>query len=142
MLSILTGAFKLTTHTERMLALASIRTACGDRHLWYAQLLREYTSNNKRISRALEELMETTFKDVFAERHREQGREEGMVEAASSVLLAVLAARSFTVVDQVRTLISTCSDPAQLERWATRAVMAGTLDEVFEGYLPSSAVRS
>jgi hypothetical protein len=98
------------------------------------------------ISRALEELMETTFKDVFAERHREQGREEGreegMVEAASSVLLAVLAARSFTVVDQVRTLISTCSDPAQLERWATRAVMAGTLDEVFEGYLPSSAVRS
>jgi hypothetical protein len=154
MLNILTGAFKLTTHTERMLALASIRTAYGDRYLWYAQLLREYTSKNKRISRALEELMETTFKDVFAERHREQGRvegrvegreegrEEGMVEAASSVLLAVLAACGFTVVDQVRTLISTCSDPAQLERWATRAVMAGTLEEVFEGYLPSSAARS
>jgi hypothetical protein len=53
------------------------------------------------------------------------------VEGASSALLAVLAARSFTVLDQVRVLISACTDPAQLERWAARAVTAKTVDEVF-----------
>jgi hypothetical protein len=135
MLNILTGGLKLTGHTARMFALASIQTACRDRYLWYAQMLLEYTSKNKRISQALEELMDTTFKDTFAEGYREQGREEGreegMVEAASSVLFAILAARDFTVIDQVRTLISTCIDPAQLERWATRAATAKTIDEVF-----------
>jgi hypothetical protein len=143
MLNILTGRFKLSTHDARMFALASIKSASRDRYLSYAQTLLEYTHKNTRIRRALEELMETTFKVPFVVGYIEQGREEGhvqgleegraegLVEGASSALLAVLAARSFTVLDQVRVLISACTDPAQLERWAARAVTAKTVDEVF-----------
>jgi hypothetical protein len=127
MLNILTGGLKLSTHAARMFALVSIQTAGRDRHLWYAQILLEYTGKNKRIGQALEELMETTFKDPFVEGWREEGR----TEAASSVLFAILAARSFTVLDPFRERISTCTDPAQLEWWATRAATAKTIDEVF-----------
>lgn len=61
----------------------------------------------------------------------EEGSGEGRQEALVSVLFAMLAARDFTVLDQVRALIRACTDPAQLETWATRAATAQTIDEVF-----------
>ena len=131
MLNVLTGRLKLSSHTARMLALASIQTASPDRHLWYAQVLLEYTSKNTRIRQGLEDLMETTFKSPFIERYMEKGRAEGRAEAASSALLAVLEARSFAVLDPVRAVIRACTDPAQLATWTARAVTAKTIDEVF-----------
>lgn len=83
--------------------------------------------------------MQEHFKDHFIAGYVEighaeglmEGRVEGRVEALVSVLLAILAARSFTVLDKVRTLINTCTDPEELERWAARAATAKTIDEVF-----------
>jgi hypothetical protein len=53
------------------------------------------------------------------------------MEALTGALIAVLAARSFTVLDQVRAMITACADPDQLQRWTARAVTATTIDEVF-----------
>jgi hypothetical protein len=135
MLNILTGRFKLKTHVARMFALASIRDADPDHCLEYGRILLEYTHKNKKICRALEELMKEVFANVFVAGYIEQGRvkglEEGRVEASASMLFAVLAARSFIVVDQIRALIGTCTDQAQLQMWATRAATAKTIEEVF-----------
>jgi hypothetical protein len=127
MLNILTGRLKLSAHTARMFALASIQTACRDRYLWYAQMLLEFTSKNKRISQALEVLMETTFKVPFVEGWREEGR----IEEAANALFTVLAARGIAVVEQTRALIGACSDPDQFKKWTARAATAATLEEVF-----------
>jgi hypothetical protein len=75
--------------------------------------------------------MQEHFEDPFINGLIERGRTKGRQEALVSVLFAVLSARSFTVLDQVRALISTCTDPAQLEAWAARAATAKTIDEVF-----------
>ena len=62
--------------------------------------------------------MQEHFEDPFINGLIERGRTKGRQEALVSVLFAVLSARSFTVLDQVRALISACTDPAQLEAWA------------------------
>jgi predicted transposase YdaD len=109
----------------------------------YAQLILEYSQKNKKTRQALEELMEDQFKDPFiqefVEKGRAEGRAEGRVEgrveggmeALAGALIAVLAARSFTVLDQVRAMITACADPDQLQRWTAQAVTASTIDEVF-----------
>jgi predicted transposase YdaD len=122
-----------------MFALASIAPACPDRRLMYAQLILEYSQKNKKTRQALEELMEDQFKDPFIQEFvekgraegRAEGRVEGRMEALAGALIAVLAARSFTVLDQVRAMITACADPDQLQRWTARAVTATTIDEVF-----------
>jgi hypothetical protein len=155
MLNILTGRFKLTTHVARMFALVSIRDADPERSLQYVQIILEYTCKNKRIHQALEKLMEDHFEDPFIQglrnkglteglergrteglkkgrrEGRTEGRLEGRKEASVNVLFAILAARSFTVLEQFRALVNGCTDPAQLERWAARAATATTIDEVF-----------
>ena len=155
MLNILTGRFKLKTHAARMFALMSIKAAEPKCRLEYLRIILEYTYKNKKIRQALEELMQEHFEDPFINglmeqgrtkgleegreegrrqgrrEGRREGRQEGRQEALVSVLFTVLAARSFTVLDQVRALISACTDPAQLEAWAARAATAKTIDEVF-----------
>jgi hypothetical protein len=152
MLNILTGRFKLKTNEARMFALMSIAAAADpDRRLEYNRIILEYTYKNTKIRQALEELMREHFVVPFIEGYVEQGRAkgleegrrhgmaegrrdgraEGRVEASVSMLFAILAARSFTVLDQARALIGACTDPAQLETWASRAATAQTIDEVF-----------
>jgi hypothetical protein len=55
----------------------------------------------------------------------------GLVEGAARRLLTILTARGIAIVDQVRTPINECTDPDQLNKWATRAATSTTLDEVF-----------
>jgi hypothetical protein len=149
MLNILTGRFKLSTHTARMFALASIASASPDRCEEYANTILGCSS--KSIRQALEKLMKTTFESPFIasfrkqgleegrregrregrEEGRAEGRAEGRVEEAASALLTVLTARGISVIDQVRTLISACTDLDQLEKWTVRAATATTIDEVF-----------
>ncbi|GAA3157723.1 hypothetical protein [Nonomuraea roseoviolacea] len=63
---------------------------------------------------------------------RAEGRAKGKAEEAARMLLLVLGARGFGVPDDMRARISTCADLAQLESWATRAVTAQTLQELFD----------
>jgi len=67
--------------------------------------------------------MGTVFKDAYIDGFIKQGEERA--------LLVVLKARGFTVREQIKSLISACTDPDQLELWISRAATATTLDEVF-----------
>jgi hypothetical protein len=49
------------------------------------------------------------------------------------MLLRVLAARGFTVPDDIRAQVRSCTDTAQLEAWGDRAATASSLGEVFGG---------
>jgi hypothetical protein len=141
MLHILTGTLDLRSHDARMLALVSVAGAKPDRYRRYVHLIRVLTPRPAR--KELEELMEDLFKDPFIDRFVEQGREEGIeqgieqgkrlgrTDAATRLLLTILAARGIAIPEQTRARIAECADPDQLESWATRAATSTTADEVF-----------
>jgi hypothetical protein len=87
------------------------------------------------VRRALEELMATAFRDEFIDGLLDQGRAEGeargRAEGEAAMLLRVLAARGFTVPDDIRQRIQSCTDLARLEAWGDRAVTTTSLDEIF-----------
>ncbi|RVX45077.1 hypothetical protein EDD27_7854 [Nonomuraea polychroma] len=62
---------------------------------------------------------------------RVEGRADGKAEEAARLLLLVLAARGLDVPDDTTTRITTCTNLAQLETWATRAATAETLQDLF-----------
>jgi hypothetical protein len=47
------------------------------------------------------------------------------------MLLRVLAARGFTVPDDIRQRVQSCTDLTRLEAWGDRAVTAKSLEEIF-----------
>lgn len=70
-------------------------------------------------------------KEGWAEGRRE-GREEGRKEAGSQHLLSILRIRSISVPDAARERILAESDPAQLNRWIERAVVATSIEEILD----------
>jgi hypothetical protein len=141
MLNVLAGSFDLSIHEARMFALVSIAAAHPDRYRRYVHLIRIFTPQHAR--KELEKLMEDHFKDPFIDRWVEEGLEQGVkrgleqgkqlgrAEGAARLLLTILTARGIAIVDQVRTRINECTDPDQLNKWATRAATSATIDEVF-----------
>jgi hypothetical protein len=77
----------------------------------------------------------TVLHDEFVDGLLDQGRAKG--EAA--MLLRVLAAPGFTVPDDIRQRIQSCTDLAQIETCGERAVTANSLDEIFTAWTPSSS---
>jgi hypothetical protein len=63
---------------------------------------------------------------------REYGRSEGETAGRVAALFAILHARGFVISEEQRALLSSCSDPAQLDRWITRAVLVASLSDLFE----------
>lgn len=79
----------------------------------------------------LEELMSTDtyeYQSDFTRRLEARGEARG----EASMLLRVLAARGLAVDDAACARISACTDPAQFEEWAERAVTAYTVDDLFD----------
>ncbi len=146
MLNILTDRLKLSTHEARVFALASIAAAPSDLRDEYIRIIFK-CCQSETIRHALEELMRTTFNSPFFDAMRAEFRAEGLTEGRTAgraeglaeglakgegrALLAVLKARGFATGKQAQALISSCRDADQLELWATRAVTATTIDEVF-----------
>lgn len=62
---------------------------------------------------------------------RERGEARGRAEGEAEMLLRILAARGFTVTDDVRERVRSCGDTAQLEAWGDLAATAETLKEIF-----------
>ena len=110
--------------TQRLVLQAIAGVDAGRREI-YTRLIRATAS--PAVRRALEELMATVFRDEFVDGLLDQSRAAG--EAA--MLLRVLAARGFTVPDDIRQRVQSCTDLAQLEAWGDRAVTAGSLEELF-----------
>lgn len=132
-LAVLTGALDLADPQVRQSVLQAIARVDAGRREIYTRLIRATASPV--VRRALEELMATAFKDEFIDglldRGRAEGEARGRAEGEGAMLLRVLAARGFTVPDDVRQRVQSCADIAQLEAWGDRAVTAHSLDEIF-----------
>lgn len=136
-LAVLTGALDLRDGQTRRLVLQAIAGVDAGRREIYTRLIRATAS--AAVRRALEELMATTFPDPFIDGLLDQGRAEGeahgraegRAEGEAAMLLRVLAARGFSVPDDIRQRVKSCTDLARLEAWGDRAVTANSLDEVF-----------
>jgi hypothetical protein len=128
-LAVLTGALDLGDAQTRRLVLRAIAGVDAGRREIYTRLIRATAS--PAVRRALEELMATVFRDEFVDGLLDQGRAQGQAEGEAAMLLRVLAARGFTVPEDIRQRVQSCTDLAQLEAWGDRAVTAGSLEELF-----------
>lgn len=63
---------------------------------------------------------------------REQGLEQGRVQDRQEMTLRILEWRGISVPDAVRERVMDCSDLAQLEIWAQRAVHTTDATELFD----------
>ena len=59
-------------------------------------------------------------------------RQLGRVEEAARALLTVLRVRGIAVPDEARERILSEKDPAQLERWHERAILAASISEMMD----------
>ncbi|MFI7226962.1 hypothetical protein ACIBO5_27435 [Nonomuraea angiospora] len=117
------------------MALAELRDEHAPKYYEYA-----YSMSAPDVRRLLEEIimMSATWPvySPFAREHygrgQAEGKAEGKAEEAVRMLLLVLGARGFDISDDMRTRISTRADLAQLESWATRAVTAQSLEDLFD----------
>ena len=83
--------------------------------------------------RALEAMMKGyEYQTEFAKKYVAQGRTEGRTEEAARNLLTVLRARGIAVPDAARERILAERDPARLERWIEKAVIAASLAELLD----------
>jgi hypothetical protein len=62
----------------------------------------------------------------------DQGRDEGRAEEAARAVLTALRVRRIAVSAEEQARILATHDTAQLERWHERAIVAASLDEVFD----------
>lgn len=69
--------------------------------------------------------------DELVRENLQKGRVEGRVEGIEKSILVVLQARGLPVSATARARIESCRDTAVAERWLQRAVVVGTVDEVF-----------
>ena len=75
--------------------------------------------------------MQGTWKDA-RKLGRDEGRAEGRAEGEARALLTVLRGRGIAVPDIARERILAEKDPARLERWIERAIVAGSFAEVLD----------
>ena len=59
------------------------------------------------------------------------GLAEGLRSGKRAALLAILAARGLSVVEEVRARIDACKEEATLDRWIARATSASSIEQVF-----------
>jgi hypothetical protein len=77
-----------------------------------------------------QEFVMTMYK-TWADARRE-GRDEGRAEEAARAVLTALRVRGITVPDAARERILAEKDPARLERWHERAILAASIAEVLD----------
>ena len=83
----------------------------------------------------VKELREEGRRDGLQEGRRDglrEGHRAGRAEEAARAVLAVLRARGIVVTDPARQRILAQTDPALLERWIERAVVASSLGEAID----------
>jgi hypothetical protein len=164
LLHIITGELTLGSHDSRMFALAAVKSAPLPRRLRYARYIRALAPSRAR--KPLEELMTTVLKDDFMDgliaeglqkgiekgiekglqkgiekglrKGLKKGLEKGSLQKAQQMMLQLLDKR-FSVPDDIRKRIETCTDTAAMDTWFDRAITATSLDEVFAELAAGSA---
>jgi hypothetical protein len=140
-LAVLTGALDLGDAETRTFVLRTIADLDTERRATYTRLIRVTAS--EAVQRALEELMATVFRDEFVDglldrgraegeaRGRAEGEARGRAEGEAGMLLRFLAARGFTVPDDIQERVRSCQDTGQLEAWGDLAAAAESLEAIF-----------
>ncbi len=72
------------------------------------------------------------WRHPLAEQVRQEGREQGRIEDRQEMILRILTWREVPVPDTARERVEACTDLAQLEVWAQRAVRAKDATELFD----------
>lgn len=62
---------------------------------------------------------------------QEEGLEEGRVAGKAEQLLRLMERRGFSMTEETRQRVTTCTDTPLLDLWFDRAIDATTLDEIF-----------
>ena len=111
--------------------LPSVAGLGDDRAKFYGDLV--LNSLNVAARRALEAMMKGyVYQSDFAKKYIALGRDEGRAEEAARAVLTVLRVRGIPVPDAAREHILAEKDADRLERWHERAVLAASVDEVFD----------
>jgi hypothetical protein len=109
----------------------TIRQLDNERARFYGDLVLQ--SLNEAARRALEAMMKGyEYQSDFAKKYIALGRDEGRVEEAARAMLTVLRVRGIPVPEAVRAHILAEKDPARLERWHERAIIAASVAEVID----------
>jgi hypothetical protein len=110
-------------------AIASTEVSDADRSRLMTIMLRLASDAARHI---LEAMMTTSeYEKTLAERIHDQGMAEGEAKGEAKALLRLLAARGLAPSEAQRSLVASCTDPAQLDIWFDRAITAATAAEVF-----------
>jgi hypothetical protein len=111
--------------------LPAVRGLDDDRARFYGDLV--LNSLNEAARRALEAMMKGyEYQSDFAKKYVAQGRDEGRAEEAARAVLAALRVRGIGVPDAARERILAEKDPARLERWHEKAILAASVAEVID----------
>ncbi len=114
-------------------ALEAMRDLDNTREIFYVDLVLHHLGPAARA--LLEKLMSATnyeFQSEFARKYFSQGKAEGKVEGEATLLLRIIDRRGISVSAHDRERVRTCTDLAQIEAWADRALVATTRDQIFE----------
>jgi hypothetical protein len=115
--------------------LPAIRELDDERAKFYGDLV--LTSLNEAARRTLETMMKNyEYQSDFAKKYVAQGRAEGeaqgRAEEAGRAVLTALRVRGIVVPAADRERILAEKDPAKLERWHERAILAASIGEVLD----------
>jgi len=75
---------------------------------------------------------QSEFARKYVAQGRDEGRDEGRAEEAARNLLTVLRVRGIAVPEAVRERILAEREPAQLERWLEKAIVATSVADVID----------
>jgi hypothetical protein len=136
-LATVTGAVDLGRQRDRVTVLDAIAGAAVADRARYTRLILALASEKARAE--LEVLMATSYKETLVDRllaegeakGRAEGEAKGRAEGEASLLLRALHTRGLAVPADVRDMVTSCADTAQLEAWFDRAITATSLDDVF-----------
>jgi hypothetical protein len=111
--------------------LPALDRLADDRARFYYDLV--YNSLNMAARRALEAMMKGyEYQSDFAKKYVALGEALGEAKASARAVLTALRVRGIAVPDAVREQILAEKDPARLERWHERAILAASVGEVLD----------
>jgi hypothetical protein len=127
------GAIDLGTDSGRRMVLQAISAtgsdATGIRTL--SAIILGVASGGARLE--LEALMRTTpFRSEFIESFVDEGIKQGRAEGEAKAVVKVLKSRGIELTPDQQSLVTSCSDVAQLDTWLERAASATCADDVFK----------
>ncbi|MDA1360399.1 hypothetical protein O1R50_12245 [Glycomyces luteolus] len=120
---------------ERLLTAASAELApLSDEkaRLYPEYMLGQLSEHPRTILEALMKQETYPYQSKFVAELKAEGRAEGKAEGVAETLLNIIEVRALFISENQRRRIESCEDPAQLQAWVKRAIMAPSVADIFE----------